>query len=86
MGEYPFLIPRLWIYLVIREEFASVTETQIIHPDDLGIIRERYQQRIQGKDVPSSYEIRIVCKDGSIKWVMVNVVLFSWEGKPATLS
>jgi PAS domain S-box-containing protein len=85
-GRYPFFNPKsLELFGYSREEFADISDAQVVHPDDLGMVRKRYRQRIQGKDVPSSYEIRVIRKDGSTRWVYINVVVISWEGRPATL-
>ena len=68
------------------KEFAAKHFIEFTFADDRALVMERYNKRIQGKAVPASYEHRIICKDGSIKWVLLNAVLISWEGKPATLS
>jgi PAS domain S-box-containing protein len=41
----------------------------IIHPDDVKIIRDREDARRKGKEVPSRYEFRVLAKDGKIKIV-----------------
>ncbi len=41
----------------------------IIHPDDVKMIREREDARRKGKKVPSRYEFRVLAKDGATKTV-----------------
>jgi PAS domain S-box-containing protein len=41
----------------------------IIHPDDVKMIRGRETARREGKEVPSRYEFRIIAKDGAMKTV-----------------
>lgn|GEM_PF-1084675 len=54
-----------------------------IAPPDRGMVRERYQKRLSGIDVPSTYELRHLRKDGSIVWVEASVQLRDFEGYPA---
>jgi PAS domain S-box-containing protein len=58
---------------------------ELVHPDDRSIIRDRYRQRLQGKDVSNLYPHRVIGKKGNVKWVEVNNVLISWQDKPAIL-
>lgn len=41
----------------------------IIHPDDIKLIKKREEARRGGKKIPSRYEFRIIAKDGKIKTV-----------------
>ncbi len=68
-----------------QEELASKPINELIHPDDQDLVIGNYFKRIQGEDVSSSYEFRIIHKDGGIKWVEINAVLITWEGNPAVL-
>jgi PAS domain S-box-containing protein len=67
-----------------REELLSQPFTVFIHPLDRAMLIETYQKRAQGKAVPDNYEIRILHKDGSTRWVEVSAALVQWQGKPAT--
>jgi len=55
----------------------------LIHPEDQEIFFGRYQERLQGKSVPSRYEIRAVRKDGSLLWVELLSSRIIYQGKPA---
>ena len=68
------------------EEFGSRHFTEYIHPDDRQIAAERYLQWLKGMDVPKTHTVRIVFKQGGIRWVKLSEVLITWEGKPAILS
>ena len=52
-----------------------------IHPDDLQRINQLYSQRMAGKDVPDSYEFRLVRVDGSYIWVSSRATLSQWAGE-----
>ncbi|MBE3085164.1 MAG: PAS domain S-box protein [Bacteroidetes bacterium] len=58
---------------------------EFIHPEDRGIVLERYQERLKGEDLPHVYPFRIINRQGNIRWVEINSVLISWERRPATL-
>lgn len=47
---------------------------------------ERHLKRLKGEEVPEVYSFRIIDKDENIKWVEINSVKITWEGKPATLN
>ena len=68
------------------EEIALQTFDKLIHPDDLNIVLSQYQLRLSGEQPANSYSIRIVTREGQIKYVIVNAALFSWDDKPATLA
>ncbi len=53
----------------------------IIHPDDVEIIRQRELARREGKEVPSRYEFRIMSKDGQTKIVEPATVSIGEKGE-----
>ena len=69
-----------------EEEYASIDHISLLHPDDKEIALERYRKRHRGEEVPDSYEVRILCKNGETKWVTVIPVVMTWQDKPATLT
>lgn len=58
---------------------------EAIHPEDRGMVLERYQKRLKGEELPHVYPFRIIDRQGKVKWVEINSVLISWAGRPATL-
>jgi diguanylate cyclase (GGDEF)-like protein/PAS domain S-box-containing protein len=69
-----------------REEMARMPFTELIHPDDRRMVMERYLRRLSGEEFTHAYPFRVVDKAGGIKWVEINAVRTTWEGKPATLN
>lgn len=67
------------------EELLNKPFSELIHPDDRTKVIERYKSRLAGMDVPASLELRIITADGRICWLLLNAVLISWNGAPATL-
>lgn len=45
---------------------------KIIHPDDMGTVRNRLKSRFSGNSTPSRYEYRIVRKNGETRWIEVS--------------
>jgi len=55
----------------------------IIHPDDYSLVWNRIQGRLKGEDVLAQYEIRLVHKDGAIRWAELAAGLITYQGEPA---
>jgi len=53
------------------EEMTQKNFWDICHPADQQLVRERGLERLQGKDVPSNYEFRVIKKSGEVIWVDV---------------
>lgn len=53
----------------------------IIHPDDVRMIKDREKARKKRKEVPSRYEFRILAKDGTIKTVEPATVHIGEKGE-----
>jgi PAS domain S-box-containing protein len=67
-------------------ELTAIPFLDVIHPDDRQMVLDRHLRRLKGEEFPNVYPIRIIRKDGSVKWLELNAVLISWNGKPATLN
>lgn len=66
-----------------REEFASEGNKMrpFIHPEDLPYIEEMLQAPEQ-YDQTIHLENRVVCKDGTVKWISAKAQLFVEDGEP----
>jgi len=67
------------------KELASRPFTKFIYPDDIHMVADRYLKRLRGELVPQTYDLRIIRKDGDIRWGELNAVPISWEDRPAVL-
>jgi PAS domain S-box-containing protein len=86
-GKVKYFNPRLLeITGYSGEDLKSKEFLEFIHPEDRRHIAELYRKRISGKPATTSYEYRIIIKDGSTRWMRMNAALVTWEGKPATLN
>jgi len=70
---------------VTREHLGKVHYTEFVHPEDRGVVAERYKRRMVGETFPNVYPIRIITPQGESVWTELNSVRFDWEGKPALL-
>ena len=69
-----------------KEELESQPFANLIHPEDVDMVVERYKKRLQGENGPSNYIFRIIHKTGGIRYVELHVMPFTWEDAPATLN
>ncbi len=86
-GRLKFVNPRA-LELTGRspDEMGSIPFVELIHPEDRDIVAGRYEQRLRGEDVPSTYTFKVLTKDGGVSWVEINSLRTLWEGRPATLN
>ena len=59
---------------------------EYVAPEDQNMILERHFRRLKGEVVPSTYNFRLLRKNGEKFWVEVNAVKITWDGHPATLN
>jgi PAS domain S-box-containing protein len=69
-----------------EQELINQPLTLFVHPEDREMLLDRFRKRINGEEVPSRYQYRLSCKDGTIRWVELSVTTFIWDGHPATLN
>jgi PAS domain S-box-containing protein len=68
-----------------REELLNLSLMQdTVHPEDQTQVREWGIKMLKGEDL-APYEYRILCKDGSIKWLMEKVASIKYRGQRAVL-
>lgn len=53
------------------EEMLQKNFWEIIHPDDMDMVKHRGRARLRGEKVPNNYELRMVTKDGRTRWLHV---------------
>ena len=70
-----------------EQELINQPFTRFVHPDDVNVLLENFRMRIAGSNnLPSHYIFRILRKDGTIRWVELNVVSITWDDQPAILN
>jgi PAS domain S-box-containing protein len=68
-----------------EKELVAKPFTEFIHPDDQEMVLLRHRRRIAGEEFESRYSFRIVTKGNQTRWVEIDSVMITWEGRPAAL-
>lgn len=86
-GKIVFLNPRVAMMTgYSSEELMSRPFVEFIHPEDRNMVVDRHIRRMRGEEIPHLYDFRIIHKDGTVRWVELNVVAINWKGKKAALN
>jgi PAS domain S-box-containing protein len=69
------------------EELLGMTFDELsrrtIHPDDRPWVIQRLRNRLGDQPAPARYELRVIRKDGTIRWLEQFVGHITYEGEPA---
>jgi len=68
------------------EELISRPIGDLIYPEDRHEVLGYHQKKLKGERVPPSHVLRMVDREGRIRWFEMNTVAITWEGRPATLN
>jgi PAS domain S-box-containing protein len=66
-------------------ELIKTTIKDLVHPDELKKIMERYRKRLAGEPIPIQYETIIIRKDGKSIPIELTASKTVWQGQPADL-
>ncbi len=67
-----------------EEDFYSMEVCwNLVHPSYKEIVRERVKARQKGEKATKSYELKIVKKDGEVRWIYLSGDTTTWKGKNA---
>jgi two-component system cell cycle sensor histidine kinase/response regulator CckA len=66
-------------------ELLKSSIKDLVHPDELGKIMERYKKRLAGELIPHQYETIIIRKDGKSLPIELTAAKTIWQGQPAAL-
>jgi PAS domain S-box-containing protein/excisionase family DNA binding protein len=66
-----------------QKEAEGIHFAQLIHPEDLSLVAERFMRRIAGEDVDSSYEVKGLQKSGQVIQIEINSSRLVKEGRPS---
>jgi PAS domain S-box-containing protein len=69
-----------------REEMVSRPFLNFVHPDDRNQAAETYRSYMTNDATPSTFEIRVVRRDGSVRWAQMNLAGITWGKRPAILA
>ncbi len=69
-----------------NSELIGMSFADLVYPEDRDLVMTRHFDRLNGKNPPSRYSLRIVDTTDKPIWIDLNAVLIEWEGRPATLN
>jgi PAS domain S-box-containing protein len=69
-----------------NQELAIKPFLDLIYPDDRAMAIERHMKRLEGGPPLTTYLLRIITKQGDMRWLEVNGVRISWESRAASLN
>jgi len=85
-GRHVFANPQLLEMLgYTADELHQTSIEDLVHPDEIVEVRRKFQDRLAGRPVPSSYETVLLAKDGTSVPVEITATLTTWLGEPAGL-
>jgi PAS domain S-box-containing protein len=67
------------------EELKTIPYSALVHPEDRHILEEWYQRKANDAAKSAKYTLRIMGKNGAVRWMEVHTVDILWEKNPATL-
>jgi PAS domain S-box-containing protein len=67
-------------------ELTARPFVQLLHPDDVALVADRYGRRMRGEEAERYTQFRVLRKDGGHVWVESSAVRVIWNGEPATLA
>ncbi|MDQ7783495.1 MAG: PAS domain S-box protein [Desulfomonilaceae bacterium] len=69
-----------------EDELVGMPLLNLVHPDDRPLAVARYQQMLADGAEPGPVSYRFVDKNGNVRWLEINTVIITWEGRNAGLS
>ena len=69
-----------------KDEILKMQFWELFTEDDRETIKKLAFDRLAGKSTPTSYETRILTKDGRTKWINLTAGIFLFEGKPTVIA
>ncbi len=85
-GAIKFANPKMIEFIGYPEgEILQRPVTDLVHPDDRRAVTAGQFKRLRGEELSHVQDLRVVDKQGNIKWAEFNAVLFAWDGRPADL-
>ncbi len=67
------------------DELAGKPFGEFVHPEDRDRVIENHRRRLSGQSHTHRYPLRLVSRDGSVRWVQIEPVTIQWDGQQALL-
>ncbi len=69
-----------------EEELTRLVFTELVHPDDRGMVMDWYGRAVLGEQPITDQPFQIITKNGNIKWLQLSTTQIVWRGAPAQFS
>ncbi|MFC1999644.1 PAS domain S-box protein [Chloroflexota bacterium] len=69
-----------------RQELEDRPLLDLVVPESRGAVAKRYYSRLAGEPLSAEYEVRLLCKDGTVKEIESRSRTIDYQGRPATLA
>jgi PAS domain S-box-containing protein len=69
-----------------HDELLNMDYWDIVHPEYRELVREHGRARISGREAPSSYEFKVLTRNGEERWVTASAGLIGYAGAPAVIA
>lgn len=69
-----------------EKELLTIPFIELIHPDHRELMITNYKKRLNGYGVENRYQIKLLTKDNSTKWIEFSGVKIDWEGNAASMN
>ncbi len=56
-----------------HEELLTLSPWDLVHPDSAPYLLEQQDRSLRGESIPREYELKIVRKDGSVRWMLMTL-------------
>ncbi|OQY04537.1 MAG: hypothetical protein B6I20_02845 [Bacteroidetes bacterium 4572_117] len=66
-----------------EKELLNMNFWDPVHPDMQNIVKERAGQRLDKQDVVNRYDLKLLRKNGEVRWVDFSATYINYNGKPA---
>ena len=67
------------------DEMVGRNPMEFLDAEDVAVAEETMRRRHEGLEVPDSYSVRAIRKDGELRALEIIASLVTWKGKPASL-
>ena len=67
------------------EELRHYPFLDMVHPEYREFVAQQHQRRLAGEHFPNQYEIKMITKDGRVRWLDLSAQLIVFEGSASVL-
>ena len=68
-----------------EEAVTGLSFFALVREQDVDVVRRRYEERLAGKDLPRTFQLDLLTKDGSLVPCETSAALVEFDGRPADL-